>query len=145
MPPKQNSQGSTSSKTSSSVVKSIDSRASLMTIMQEPSDPGPLSSISLDHSDLPHTQSVCLMTPLLQINIGTFSVIREFIHVAAGKLHVTRGDPELLDIGSHRINVREIPTSTELILRCSSDQNILKLRLIIGKGEHVDLTFHWEE
>lgn len=100
--------------------------------------------VTLSSKNLPYGQTITMATPSLNVRIGNFTAIFEFGQTLSGYLSITRVDE---DGGrkAQKVEIEDIPTTSELVVNSSKDSNELQIRLQ-NRGEAIIcIRFAWDE
>ncbi|EPE34262.1 hypothetical protein GLAREA_07275 [Glarea lozoyensis ATCC 20868] len=104
-----------------------------------------ISLIDIGYSELPYSQFIVLTTPLLHLQLNELSLTLDFARVTSGHLSI---EPVREDSARnkevHVIDVKDIPTTTELTLDCPRGSNKLTIQLQSARKEFVCIKFVWD-
>jgi len=100
---------------------------------------------SIRSSELPYCQSIIATTPSLHVQLDRLSLTMEFVQVFSGQLSITQAeDTGVWSEGYQVVDIKDIPTTTELQLNCSDTSNELSIQLQNDRKGLICLTFVWE-
>jgi hypothetical protein len=103
-----------------------------------------VSMVTVRSSQLPYNQLVTLKTPSLYLQIDKLSITLDFVQVVSGRLSVTRaGDADIQRKELRVVDIKDIPTATELQLDCSPDSKELIVQLQSGQKGIIYIGFVW--
>jgi len=86
------------------------------------------------------------MTLSLYVQLDRLSLTLEFVQVFSGQLSIARAeDAAMWSEGYQVVDIRDIPTTTELQLNCSDSSNELTIQLQTDQKGIVCFTFVWRE
>lgn len=77
------------------------------------------------------------------MQLDRLSLTLEFVQVFSGQLSIEEVEGTLRSKTNHLIDIRDIPTTTELQLRCSDNSGELIVQLQNGQKGVVYFTFAW--
>jgi hypothetical protein len=104
-----------------------------------------LSLINIGHNELPYHQPVTLTTPSLYLQIDKLSLTVDFVQVSSGHLLITRaGDAAVESKDCSVTNIEDIPTSTELPLKCPHGSNELTIQFRSSWNVIIYIVFIWD-
>jgi hypothetical protein len=104
-----------------------------------------VSTVTISYKELPYTQPIVLTTPLLYLQLDKLLLILDFVQVASGKLSVVQERSTCFTKDYQVVNIKEIPTTTDMRLDCSQSSNKLEVQLLTASGTGVFIIFEWEE
>jgi hypothetical protein len=108
--------------------------------------PDAMSLVTVRYGELPYCQSITATTPLLYVQLDRLSLTLEFVQVFSGQLSITQAeDATMWNEGYQVVDIRDIPTTTELQLNCSDSSNELTIQLQNDQKGIVCFTFVWRE
>ncbi|CZR69893.1 uncharacterized protein PAC_19793 [Phialocephala subalpina] len=104
-----------------------------------------VSLINIGHNKLPHCQSITLTTPSLHLQLDNLFLTVDFVHVLSGHLLITRaGDPAVESKDYSTVDIEDIPTSTELSLKCSHGSNELAIQFRSSHNVIICVMLVWD-
>ena len=102
--------------------------------------------ITVRYSELPYCLSVTATTPSLHMQLDRLSLTLEFVQVFSGQLSIARAENAAVwSKGYQVVDIRDIPTATELRLNCSHTSNELIVQLQSDQKGIVCFTFVWDD
>jgi hypothetical protein len=105
-----------------------------------------VSVVTIRSSKLPYHQLITLTAPSLHLEIDKLSITLDFIKVLSGRLSIARAEGSTLRRQGLRIvDVKDIPTATELRLDCSLVSNELTFQLQNGQKGIIQIAFLWDD
>jgi hypothetical protein len=105
-----------------------------------------VSVITIRSSNLPYHRLITLTTPSLHLEIDKLSITLDFIKVLSGRLYIARTEGSALRRHGLRIvDIKDIPTATELQLDCSLASNELIFQLQNGQKGIIHIEFVWDD
>jgi hypothetical protein len=108
--------------------------------------PDAMSLVTVRYCELPYRQSITATTPLLYVQLDRLSLTLEFFKVFSGQLSIARAeDAAMCSKGYQVVDIRDIPTTTELQLNCLDSSNELTIQLQNDQKGIVCFTFVWRE
>ena len=102
-----------------------------------------VSLVSVRNDELPYYQAITATTPSLYVQLDGLSLTLEFIQVFSGQLWIAQAEDAAWSKKYQLIDVRDIPTTTQLQLSCSDNSNELTIQLQHGQKGIVCFTFAW--
>jgi hypothetical protein len=105
--------------------------------------PDAVSLVTIRYGELPYSQAITATTPSLHVQLDRLSLTLEFVQVFSGQLSIEEVEGTLRSKTNHLIDIRDIPTTTELQLRCSDNSGELIVQLQNGQKGVVYFTFAW--
>jgi hypothetical protein len=85
-------------------------------------------------------------TPSLHLEIDKLSITLDFIKVLSGRLSIARAeDSALRTQGLRIVDIKDIPTTTELQLDCSLASKELTFQLQNGQKGIIYIAFVWDD
>lgn len=104
-----------------------------------------ISSITIGYTELPYSKSIILTTPTLHLQLNKLSLTLDFVKVISGHLSImTIRDDSIRDKEIQVIDIKDIPTTTELILSCPQGSNEIKIQLQSTWKEIICVVFVWD-
>lgn len=104
-----------------------------------------VSLIDIGRDELPCRQPVTLTTPSLYLQIDKLSLTVDFVQVSSGHLLITRaGDAAVESKDCSVANIEDIPTSTELPLKCPHGSNELTIQFRSSCNVIICVVFIWD-
>jgi hypothetical protein len=104
-----------------------------------------VSLIDIGRVELPYRQPVTLTTPSLYLQIDKLSLIVDFVQVSSGHLLITcAGDAAVEGKDYSVVNIENIPTSTELPLKCPHGSNELTIQFRSSWNVIICVVFVWD-
>jgi hypothetical protein len=104
-----------------------------------------VSLIDIGRDELPYRQPVTLTTPSLHLQIDKLSLTVDFVQVLSGHLLITRaGDAAVESKDCSVANIEDIPTSTELPLKCPHGSNELIIQFRSSLNLIICVVFIWD-
>jgi hypothetical protein len=105
-----------------------------------------VSLVSVRHGQLPYSQSITLTTPSLYLQLDRLSITLEFVQVLSGRLSISQSEYAApRSKGLRVVDIKDIPTTTELQLNCSRDSKELKIQLQSGEHGIICISFVWDD
>jgi flagellin-specific chaperone FliS len=109
------------------------------------SPPSVASLIIVKRRNLPYSQVITLASSSLYIQLEKLSLVFEFAEVHSGRLSVTETREEETSEKVQAIDIKDIPTSSELAFHCSRDSKELQIMLQSREKGLLCLKFVWDD
>ena len=104
-----------------------------------------VSLIDIGRDELPYRQRITLTTPSLHLQLGNLSLTVDFVQVLSGHLLITRAGDAAVESKDYSVaNIEDIPTSTELPLKCPHGSNELTIQLRSSWNAIICVVFVWD-
>jgi hypothetical protein len=104
-----------------------------------------VSMVTIRSSQLPYHQLITLNTPSLHLEIDKLSITLYFIKVLSGHLSIARAEGlAMRRQGLRIVDIKDIPTVTELRLDCSPASNELTFQLQNERKGIIYVVFVWD-
>jgi hypothetical protein len=106
------------------------------------STPNDVSLITIRHKELPYSQLITLTTPSLHLQLDKLSLTLDFLLGSPGHLLITQVEDAIVSCKRYRaVNIKDIPTTTELRLSCSQNSSELTFQLQTTRKGIVRISF----